>query len=785
MTISLNMIVKNEASKIKDALDSIQEYVDKIYITDTGSTDATKEVIKKLPYSGMIEVSDFNPTTNPEAFFEDGSIYNFAAARAFNFSQSKEDWIIWMDADDIYVNPKNIGLLINEAKVNNISGYFFDYWYQISEGKPTEHHLKLMLTRNNGQFEWKGNIHEDLLPKSPMRLAKTQAVTRVHKHGKVDEASKNIRNMRILSRQLQEMGDKPDPRTLFYMGRSLMVARQSIEAIPIFEKYMELSGWAEELYEARFLLAECYVDAGRLDDARNAALKNLELKPNSPDAYHQMARTYLMEQEYQKALQWTANGLRIIPPEDAVTTFPHRYTTQPYATLATTYLYMGKFDDAKMAIDKALSYSPKDAKLLEIQQLISYLSERRSVAVAYATIAGYMRKKKEEYRIATLIGNVPGDLNADPIIGKIRYDYSKPKTWPEKSIAILAFGTVEAWSPKNEKAGGIGGSEEAVLNLSRELNKLGYRVTVYTNTGSDDGVYDGVVWKMFTEFNGKDKFDTIVLWRANGLLEYEIDANVKLFDLHDVPMFGDWNEEKSNKVNKLMVKSEYHKSLFPEVKPEKIVISTNGINSTQFKKKIDREEFRCFYSSAIDRGLDILLDMWPKIKEKVPKATLHIYYGFQTFKALNKHNPERMRYVNNIEKKMNDMASLGVVYHGRVSHDELADEMLKSDVWLYPTYFPEISCITAMKAQAAGAIPVCTDYAALDETVQYGKKIGGDIYIEEIQAEFINAAVEVLNNSKFKKEQRKLMMPWAQDKFSWTNVAKEWDKTINDEHNRG
>lgn len=36
--ISLAMIARNESEKIKRSLDSIQEYVDEICITDTGST---------------------------------------------------------------------------------------------------------------------------------------------------------------------------------------------------------------------------------------------------------------------------------------------------------------------------------------------------------------------------------------------------------------------------------------------------------------------------------------------------------------------------------------------------------------------------------------------------------------------------------------------------------------------------------------------------------------------------------------------------------------------------
>ena len=44
MKLSLAMIVKNEEEKLARCLDSVRQYVDEIVITDTGSTDRTKEI---------------------------------------------------------------------------------------------------------------------------------------------------------------------------------------------------------------------------------------------------------------------------------------------------------------------------------------------------------------------------------------------------------------------------------------------------------------------------------------------------------------------------------------------------------------------------------------------------------------------------------------------------------------------------------------------------------------------------------------------------------------------
>lgn len=177
------------------------------------------------------------------------------------------------------------------------------------------------------------------------------------------------------------------------------------------------------------------------------------------------------------------------------------------------------------------------------------------------------------------------------------------------------------------------------------------------------------------------------------------------------------------------------------------------------------------YFSSYDRGLECLLKMWSKIKEKVPEATLDIYYGWNTFDKMHAGNPEMMKWKFQMIQLMNQD---GVTEHGRVNHEELAKAMKEIQVWAYPTVFTEISCITAMKAQIAGMQPVVNAIAALDETVQFGKKLYLDnIYEDEQQqSEFINAIVEALKNSYDPKKAQK----WAEDTYSWTVIAKVWSE---------
>jgi ubiquinone biosynthesis O-methyltransferase len=178
------------------------------------------------------------------------------------------------------------------------------------------------------------------------------------------------------------------------------------------------------------------------------------------------------------------------------------------------------------------------------------------------------------------------------------------------------------------------------------------------------------------------------------------------------------------------------------------------------------------YGSSYDRGLEHLLKLWPKIKAEVPDSTLHVFYGWDLFDKVYSDNPERQGW----KKKMNDMMTQpGITQLGRISHEAVRKEMENAAIWAYPTHFGEISCITAMKAQAWGAIPVVIDYAALSETVQWGIKVKGDIYDPDVKELYLKALVSLLKDEKQQESIRPKMMEWAK-KFSWESVAKQWSE---------
>lgn len=338
-------------------------------------------------------------------------------------------------------------------------------------------------------------------------------------------------------------------------------------------------------------------------------------------------------------------------------------------------------------------------------------------------------------------------------------------------IVFYCGATPFEWSPKSEEEG-VGGSEEAVINMARELVKLGNEVTVYNRCGDNEGTYDGVKYENYEYFRDVEA-DVIVFWRQPAYV-WELRDNYKAKQtflwLHDtVP------ETELLKIIHLVdgvfVLSGFHASLYPNCR-SKLIKTSNGINYDHFKQNVKRDPYTIVYGSSYDRGLKELLEMWPGIKAYEQDTKLRVFYGMDLIK--DEQFKSEIEYLLKQE---------GITELGRISHKQVAKEFLGAGVWAYPCWFPEISCITAMKAQAGGAIPVITPTAALQETVKWGmttrehRDYKGDMpWGTEMPDRLMDRYVEILRKALDPKVQERIRrrMMTAQD-FSWARVAKGWD----------
>jgi len=760
-TIGLGIITKNDEYEILDkALNSVSGHVDAIYVTVADKEPPKDEIIKVVDKYGA-HLSYFK------------WVNNFAAARNFNMSQCKEDWYTWMDTDDTVSGAEFMRQVVNGFPSNIAFGLATYNYAFYPSGMVATKHPKERFMRNDGTFTWKGYLHENCVPESQLDGTHVDSIIWNHHTNDAKSLASAKRNVEIIEQEIKDQIEvgKPDPRTVFNLGMAYASIAQRtmekedwIQAIRAFHKYLEVGGWSEHAYMAWKFIGYGQQCLERPEQALDSYFEAIKICPQYGDAYAAIGAAYDRLNQLDKAEIWYKLALT----EGSENAYAHDVgmaTLTPLTSLARIYALKGKIDDAEKYARMALEITGSDPQIEGILEEILSIREKINRADEILKEIEALPSESQQDKWASL---TEVEKSYPAIVNWRRAQDWGTKT-SGKDITIFTGQSWEEWNPESAKTG-IGGSEEAVINMANEFKKQGWNVTVYGNHGPEPKEYDGVWYRPWWSVSLKEACDIFIAWRDPGIFEFDIKAKKTYLWLHDTNDPASITEKRLKNITKVITLSKWHRALYPLVPDEKMLVSRNGILTEQFKEKKEKDTNKIVYSSAPNRGLHSLLEMWPKIRERVPNAQLYWAYGWNTFDKAAASNPQMQVFKKRVVGLLNQP---GVTDLGRIGHEELAELMKAANVWAYPTEFTEISCITGMKMQAAGTVPVCTTVAALDETVQYGHKLDvPDMWSnKEAQEKFIDAIVDVIQNGYDKREE---MREWAINHYGWDTVAKEW-----------
>jgi glycosyltransferase involved in cell wall biosynthesis len=780
MTLALCMIAKDEDKELIMLLGPLVEVFDEICVLINNNTNP--KTIESLSAFPTVKTLVVTPTSHPHLFLNTeigGDFYedpNFAALREESFKMTNADFIMWLDADDTLVNSDKLRETVSFAFSNpKVHSVFMPYEYDHDEYGNVSMTLwrERVIRRNTHQ--WKGELHESLIPIVDGINFRTEKVVVSHNVDVNRVVRSGNRNLRI-SKWMYERDRKPngcvDPRTTLHYAKSLNACNFLSDAVPVFEEFLDQSDWDDEKYQVLLILADMHTKGRQYAKSQNYIAKAFTLRPMYGQAYFELAKIAYHRERWEEVVHLVNVGFKSDCPKDIIPTDPTEYTLRPLVILEYALFMTGQIDQALLVCNKALELAPKSEHLLKRLESIISCKQRFELEKSALTLGSYLQEKEDE-KLPSFVDSLPKIVSDHPRFVRLRNELRTTRSG-ERRLVIFCGWTYEAWSPVTAKEKGIGGSEEAVIYLSRELTKLGWLVDVFCNC-SEPGEYDGVRYYNAWEHDKNVPCEIFVAWRNSEYVEEAPEKARVFLWLHDVQKAEYYTQERINKIERIFVLSKWHRTNLESVPEEKFFYTRNGITSSDFTSldKIKRNPLKCVYASSPDRGLDVLLEEWTAIKKACPDAHLHVFYGFtETYDKLHANNEKMLAYKEHIMKMLKQD---GVFYHGKVTHATLHEHFMSAGLWLYPTNFTEISCITAMKAQAAGAIPVCTTVAALDETVQYGYKISFNMNDTRSRLAFRNITIKLLNSPTKQEETRKDMMGWARDFYDWKNVAIQWD----------
>jgi glycosyltransferase involved in cell wall biosynthesis len=758
--IALCMISEGDHPNLKRAVASVYKYVDHIFITTTKVNKPQWED-KKISWS----------------YFEWND--NFAAARNFNLKQVPVDfrYIMWLDSDDVVKDAVTIPEVVQSMEDSSLDAVFVDYNYDIDKnGNVLIVHPRERIVRR-GIYTWKSALHETLIPNRRVRNVFIKDFAVNHYPTKENKTDGLVRNLRILQADyeiqrkavIERLRSEIDPRTEYYLARCLFDTHTEIgykKAFNLFQDYLQHSGWDEERAFAWNYLGNIFYQQQQYKDSLDAYLGAIKERPEFPTWHINLARSYAALKDFEKAEHHITVAVNMEQPKTSMILTPTEDRIN--SLIVMFYVFFNK-KDFKQAIKSArMLYDLQPTKenfnrIQSVEKLMKWTDWMKSVT----GMVQELNDKGEMDKIDQMLESLPDDVKDTAYVDTLRSNFAKPKVWGKNSICYYAAIDLHEWSPLSLQSG-LGGSEESIVYLSKLWAASGYDVTVYTNVGANEGTYEGVKYLNYQRFNPKDKFDIVIGWRNPHFIHKNLlDARLVLLDLHDIPEVGEYDEELLNRVDYIMVKSDYHRSLLPEVPDNKFVIINNGID-WQFLQEIKAKKNvkHIFYGSSPDRGLQGLLEIWPQVKQAVPEAELHVCYGFDLYDKVHAHIPHKMKWRNMM---MTLLKQDGIVYHGKVGKKALYEIAKGCGVWAYPTTFEEIDCITARYCQALGTVPLVYNYAALVTTVQRGVRLPVDPFdkqsIKIYQAELISMLQNPIPYPDMVKNS---------ERFSWESVADRW-----------
>jgi len=360
------------------------------------------------------------------------------------------------------------------------------------------------------------------------------------------------------------------------------------------------------------------------------------------------------------------------------------------------------------------------------------------------------------------------------------------------NFVFISTVTFEPWDWTNPDRQGIGGSETSHIEMAQRLARLRHNVISFAPTPFRNVVIDpaGVNWHSFEDFpefaeaNQHDRDSIWIIYRAPELIDFVPASAPCWLICQDVDYTREGqqiNRERQKRLTRLVAlcqtQGQYFRNRYPAAR---VSVSSNGIKRSLIDQIAldppERDPHRLMYASSPDRGMEYLLEIFPRLRELVADAELHIYYGFDNIEKVVAHYGKDSRVGQNTDRLRSLLEQPGVTFHGRMGQPDLLREWFKSSLWVHPSNFTETSCITCMDAQACGAIPVTTPVWAIAENVQHGVFIDGNVKASALtRARYVLETFKLMVDSDRQTEIRADMMPWAIETFDWDVFARQWE----------
>lgn len=661
---------------------------------------------------------------------EDGHMRDFADARRRSFALATCPSVMWIDSDDVVEHPERLREVVAALPDGRPAMVRLPYDYEFDESgrcKCTQPRERIVTPAH--AFDWRHRVHEGLVPRvSGTALASTDVVRIRHTRSAAGGRASTARNLRILRRWV---ADEPESaRARFYLALALFDAGDHGASEAAFVAYSERDpSNADELAIARLRMADLARERG---DAMSALLfAHDALRARSwAECYAAIARAHHVlaeaggggaKEHWQEAVHYARAAWASPPTESELWVNPLDVKGWLHLTLSTALAHLGEVEPAIASAKSGLAVLPEEPTLRANLCMLEAEQAARRMADARTELGRLQLEARALLAAGTLHRPASDVIDRAAAAAGIRIPPP-----PGLDIVFACGRAWEQWDPRLVDERGAGGSEIAVCEMAKGLASRGHRVRVYGDPGSE-GHYDGVEYLRHDKAGPDVTCDVLIAWRAADLLDVGR-ARTKWLWCHDTIWGGEMTDWRTRRVTRVLALSRFHQhelmGRIPLHRPTLAVRTRNGIDPARFAEPLAaRDPHKVLYTSSPSRGLAQLLSFWPAVRERVPTATLDVYYGFEVWERMARElgDTQALATMAELQEKAAALEGKGVRLMGRANPRTLARAMLGAGIWVHPSWegdhaFYETSCIGLMEARAAGLRCIVAPWGALLET---------------------------------------------------------------------
>ena len=795
------MIVKNEAHIIRGTLEMLCSKIrfDYWVICDTGSTDTTREII-----------CEFFSEKHIKGELHCDEWVNFAHNRtlALEYAFNKTDFLLVFDADDELHGTICIPEIVSYDE------------YQLKFGMPKSgmNYSRTLLINNHKRFKYFSVLHEYISCQEPSQNEKNRTcilegdyyVISGRSGSRNLDPDKYLKDAKILASAHAEAlakGDDLHKRYSFYCANSYRDCGKHEDAIRWYKITLAQNNWAQEKYVSCLYIYQCYEALKQKEHGFYYLVKAFSYDAERVECFYPLLVHYCCEgmndlayNYYRMVRMWPINNDgKLFVETDKAGFFV------PYYMI----IVADRLRDRECGIrmyefiftQKHRTFSVWHLRNLAFNLNFFIKHVKPEALNAFVALAN-------SYIDFVINNGVPSNTFDDLI--KLLNPQSKPKldhsmqTKCKNSRNILfytGYGNLN-WNYSHMKRGALGGSEKAVAYLSKELGML-----LGTEEGGPYTIYvsGSVQSEELPEYNlkyvglaelpallSKTEFHTVICSRYISFLEiygnacsfYQFyiwahDTRLLAYgcDLRDTTILTKW----SNHIDRCVCQTQWHADEYARTYPmlkSKISIINNGIDLELFSQpqqhsQPQSQDHSCnqkqpnkfIYTSRTERGLSRILELWTQIVAALPDATLAIS-TYEVFPC----NDDELRIQARIESLNQEFPDNRIRHLGKLNPTQLCDEMSTAEYWLYPTDWPETSCITAMEMLMSEVICLYYPVAGLTHTMNgCGIQIAPGSEVETLR--------KLASDEAAKEALRKQGRTYAES-CGWATRAQQWESEL-------